>query len=157
MLYYQIALTSVAFDNSYSNVLRFDTRGEQEAYFKVNTLFSSTTPVKVNFKVGSLFATNVVYDGPADAYINELLNQNYCIIKDNTADAPIKYYYYFITNAEQDCDNRIKLSLELDIFQTYYIDIEFGDSVIFKAHLNRFIDNADGTISFDGTETSKLL
>lgn len=153
-LYYQIALKSVPFDNSYKNVLRFDTRSEQEAYFKTNTLFSNSP--NVNFNVGSLYATNVIYDG-TEENINELLNHNYCIIKDNRPNAQLKFYYYFVTNAMQDCDNRIKLSLELDIFQTYYIDLKFGDSIIYKAHLNRFVENGDGTVSFDGSPTSKLF
>ena len=153
-LYYQIALKSVPFDNSYKNVLRFDTRSEQEAYFETNTLFSNSP--NVNFNVGSLYATNVIYDG-IEENINELLNHNYCIIKDNRPNAQLKFYYYFVTNAMQDCDNRIKLSLELDIFQTYYIDLSFGDSIIFKAHLDRFIENGDGTVSFDGTPESKLF
>lgn len=153
-LYYQIALKSVPFDNSYKNVLRFDTRSEQEAYFETNTLFSNSP--NVNFNVGSLYATNVIYDG-TEENINELLNHNYCIIKDNRPNAQLKFYYYFVTNAMQDCDNRIKLSLELDIFQTYYIDLNFGDSIIYKAHLNRFVENGDGTVSFDGTPTSKLF
>lgn len=152
---YQIALTNVPFDNSYKNVLRFDTRSEQEAYFQTNTLFSNSPDV--NFNVGSLYATNVVYDGNENEDINELLNKNYCIVKDKRENATIKYYYYFVTNAKQDCDNRILLALELDIFQTYYIDILFSDSVIYKAHLNRFVDNGDGTVSFDGTPTSKLF
>ena len=152
---YQIALTNVPFDNSYKNVLRFDTRSEQEAYFKTNTLFSNSPDV--NFNVGSLYSTNVVYDGNENENINELLNKNYCIVKDKRENATIKYYYYFVTNAKQDCDNRILLALELDIFQTYYIDILFSDSVIYKAHLNRFVDNGDGTVSFDGTTASKLF
>lgn len=152
---YQIALTNVPFDNSYKNVLRFDTRSEQEAYFQTNTLFSNSPDV--NFNVGSLYATNVVYDGNENENINELLNKNYCIVKDKRANATIKYYYYYVTNAKQDCDNRILLALELDIFQTYYIDVLFSDSVIYKAHLNRFVDNGDGTVSFDGTPTSKLF
>ena len=155
-LNYQIAITSVAFDNSYNNVLRFDSRSEQEAYFNVNTLFSSTTP-EVNFNVGSLHATNVCFDCGENEALNELLSKNYCIIKDNTPNATLKYYYYFITNAMQDNANRIKMSLELDIFQTYYIDLNFGDNIVYKAHLNRFIDNGNGTVSFDGRPESKLF
>lgn len=154
-LNYQIALTSVSFDNSYKNVLRFDSRSGQEAYFQTNTLFSISP--KVNFNVGSLYATNVIYDCREDESINELLNKNYCIIKDSSPNKTLNYYYYFVTNAVQDCDNRIKMSLELDIFQTYYIDLQFGDSIIYKAHLNRFVPNEDGSISFDGTINSKLF
>lgn len=154
-LNYQIALTSVAFDNSYKNVLRFDTRSEQEAYFKVDTLFSNSP--KVNFNVGSLYATDVVYDCNENDSINELLNKNYVIVKDNSENATYKYYYYFVTNAMQGSGKRITMSLELDIFQTYYIDLKFSDSTIFKAHLDRFIDNGDGTVSFDGRKESKLF
>lgn len=155
MANYQIALTNVVFDNSYKNVLRFDNRSEQEAYFNVNTLFSNSPDV--NFNVGSLFATNIIYDVKDNEDISELLNTNYCIVKNNNENATIKYFYYFITNSMQDCGKRLKLSLELDIFQTYYLDVEFSDSMIFKAHLNRFIDNNDGTVSFDGTINSKLF
>lgn len=154
-LYYQIALKSVPFDNSYKNVLRFDNRSEQEAYFETNTLFSNSP--RVNFNVGSFYATNVIYDCAENKSISELLNKNYCIIKDNNPNRTLNYYYYFITNAMQDCDNRIKLSLELDIFQTYYIDLLFGDGVVYKAHLDRFVENSDGTVSFDGRKTSKLF
>ena len=158
MLYYQIALTNVPFDNSYKNVIHFEDRSEQETFFNVSSLFSSSTP-KVNFNVGSLYATNVSYDGVPTDSINELLSKNYCIIKDNSPNKTLNYYYYFVTEARQDCDNRILLSLELDIFQTYYIDITFGDCLINKAHLNRFIeDTNDSTkVLFDGTTTSKLF
>ena len=158
MLYYQIALTNVPFDNSYKNVIHFEDRSEQETFFNVSSLFSSSTP-KVNFNVGSLYATNVSYDGVPTDSINELLSKNYCIIKDNSPNKTLNYYYYFVTEARQDCENRILLSLELDIFQTYYIDITFGDCLINKANLNRFIEKTgDSTkVLFDGTTTSKLF
>ena len=96
-LNYQIALTNVPFDNSYKNVMRFDTRSEQETFFNVSSLFSSDTP-RVNFNVGSLMATNIVFDCAKTDNINELLNKNYCIVKDNSSNAGLDYYYYFITN-----------------------------------------------------------
>lgn len=154
---YQLALTNVPFDNSYKNVLRFDNRELQEAHFNVNALFLNAE--YVNFNVGSLYATNVVYDCPQGQSINELLNQNYCIVKDNSANRTLNYYYYFITNAIQDCDNRILLSLELDIFNTYYIDLQFNDCLIERAHLNRFIQDPNNInkVIFDSTPKSKLF
>ena len=49
---YQIALTNVNFDDTYNNVLLFDSREIQEAYFKVNTLFENAP--KCNFKASTL-------------------------------------------------------------------------------------------------------
>lgn len=157
MVNYQIALTNAIFDDTYRNVLRFDTRAEQEAYFNVNTLFVNA-PL-CNFAVGSLYASRVVvdYKDATTIDLNELMNNNYCIVKDNTPGATLKYYYYFVKNAQKDNANRLICDLELDVYQTYYIDLTFGDCTILRAHLNRFIDNGDNTVSFDATPNSKLF
>ena len=157
-LYYQIALTNVPFDNSYKNVIHFEDRSEQETFFNVSSLFSSSTP-KVNFNVGSLYATNVSFDGIPTDSINELLSKNYCIIKDNSPNKTLNYYYYFVKEARQDCEDRILLSLELDIFQTYYLDITFGDCLINKAHLNRFYEDPfnSSKVYFNNKSTSPLF
>lgn len=155
MLDYQLALTNVKFDNTYTNVLRFNTRAEQEAYFNINTLFSNAP--NVNFNVGSLYATNVIYDAQESDSINELLCKNYLIVKDNSANKTLNYYYYFVTNAIQESGKRISLSLELDVMQTYYIDLTFSDCNIMRAHLNRFIEVDNNSVKFDGTPTSKLF
>lgn len=156
MLKYQIALTNAIFDDTYRNVLRFNTRAEQEAYFNVNTLFANDPDLKCNFHVGALYATSVVVDVNTDD-LNEELNYNYCIVKDTTAGATLKYYYYFVKKAQQDNANRLVCDLELDVYQTYYIDLTFGDCAIIRAHLNRFVDNGDNTVSFDATPQSKLF
>lgn len=156
MLNYQIALTNAIFDDTYRNVLRFDTREEQEAYFNVNTLFANNPELKCNFHVGALYATSVVVDVDTDD-LNEALNYNYCIVKDTTPGATLKYYYYFVKKAQQDNANRLVCDLELDVYQTYYIDLTFGDCTIVRAHLNRFVDNGDNTVSFDANPNSKLF
>lgn len=157
MLKYQIALTNANFDDTYRNVLRFDTRAEQEAYFNVNTLFANAP--YCNFNVGSLNASRVVidYGDRENVDLNELMNNNYCIVKDTTPGATLKYYYYFVKIAQQENGNRLSCDLELDVYQTYYIDLNFGDCTIARAHLNRFIDNGDNTVSFDATPSSKLF
>ena len=55
---YQYALTSVQFDSSYENAIRFDTRAQQEEYFKVSTLFANAK--SVNFDFGNLINTTLV-------------------------------------------------------------------------------------------------
>lgn len=155
MLNYQIALTCVAFDNSYKNVLRFSSRQDQEDYFNVNSLFSNAK--NCNYAVNNLMNAVIYYDADANDNINELLSKNYCIVKDLHKNVPLKYYYYYIINATQESGNRIKLNLELDIFQTYYIDLTFGDCLINRAHLNRFKDAGAGDIVFNGDVDSKLF
>lgn len=87
-----------------------------------------------------------------------MLGHNYCIIKDNAAEVTPAYYYYFIKQSEFDAGKQVHLTLELDIYQTYYIDTEFQDCFITKAHLNRFIKNAPTATQceFDLTADSNL-
>lgn len=155
MLNFQAALLNVNFENDYKNVLRFDNREAQESYFNCASLF--LTAPNINFKASNLFETTIDYTINENESINELLSKNYCIIKDNSPNKTYTYYYYFIKNSYQNSGTQIRIELELDIFNTYYIDLEFTDCQILRAHLNRFIDNGDGTVSFDGTPQSKLF
>lgn len=154
-LFYQIALTNVAFDNSYKNVLRFENRAQQEAYFDTNTLFLNKE--FVNFNATNLITTNIVYDIGPNESLQKMLNCNYCIVKDNSPSKTLNYYYFFVTNAKYINDKQISVQLEIDVINTYYLDLQFSDCLIEKAHLNRFVENTDGTISFDGTVDSKLF
>lgn len=154
-LNYQIALTNVPFDKDYKNVIRFGTREEQEEYFQVSSLFS--TAPDVNLNAGNLFETTLLYKYPDNTDITDMLNANYCIVKNKTQNASLKYLYFFIEDIVQDSAGQVKLRVKMDIFQTYYIDTEFSPCHISKAHLNRWIDNGDNTVSFDGTVTSKLF
>lgn len=155
MLNFQAVLTNVKFDIDCRNVLYFKDREAQENYFSVASLFSSAQ--SINFNAGSLIETTIIYQVQENESINDLLSKNYCIIKDNSENSTLKYYYYFIKNIMQDSGNQLKVWLELDVFQTYFIDTEFSDCEILRAHLNRFVDNGDGTVSFDGGVNSELF
>ncbi|MBO7695182.1 MAG: hypothetical protein J6T10_21380 [Methanobrevibacter sp.] len=150
---YQIALTHVNFSREYENVLRFDTRSDQRAYFNLNTLFIGAK--NVNFNVTNLFKTQLIYKFDSAQNLTELLNANYAIVKDLEHDF---YYFYWINNNRQDAGIQLILDCELDIFQTYYINLEFNPCKILKAHLNRWIDSSDPLkVKFNGNVDSKLF
>ena len=128
---YQIALTNVNFDDTYNNVLLFDSREIQEAYFKVNTLFENAP--KCNFKASTLLNTSLTYEADPNIDLANILMSNYAIVKQPNG----KYLYYFVLNAFQNCDNFIRLDLELDVCQTFLTDLTFSDAVIKRYHINR--------------------
>lgn len=150
---YQIALTNVDFDNSYENCVRFDSRAEQEAYFKCNTLFADAPVVNLDF--GTLLNTRVTVK--KDVVPTKLMGYNYLIVKDTSEKKDLNYLYYFIKDIYYDTDDQVILDIELDVMNTYLLDVNFSDCFIEKAHLNRFIDNGDDTVSFDGSADSKLF
>lgn len=139
MLDYQIALTNVNFDDTYNNVLLFDSRQIQEAYFKINTLFENAP--KCNFKASTLLNTTLTYEADPSVDLANLLMSNYAIVKQPNG----KYLYYFVMNAFQVCDNLIRLDLELDVCQTFLTDLTFSDAVIKRYHINRFRETSQGS------------
>lgn len=152
---YQIATLNTPFDSTYLDVVRFDTRAAQQTYFNVSELFNGAP--FINFDPKTLLNTDIYYVMP-DGVPAEMLGHNYCIIKDNAAEVTPAYYYYFIKQSEFDAGKQVHLTLELDIYQTYYIDTEFQDCFITKAHLNRFIKNTPGEeqCQFDLRSNSNL-
>lgn len=149
---FQIALTNVSFDQNYENVLRFETKEEQQKFFGVSTLFSNA--INVNFTARNLLNTTAFFRLENGQNLKELLTKNYAIVKDTKTN---DFLYYFINSISQDDDGQVHLRLALDVFQTFYLDTTFSDCVVERANLNRFIDNNDGTVSFDGNVDSKLF
>lgn len=155
---YQIALTQVVFNNNYENVMRFETRQEQETFFEVDRLFLNAPTL--NFLTGDFFTLEIPYKVQGVS-LKQMESYNYCILKE-TSNNNTRYYYYFINNLRYDSSNQFILSLEMDIFNTYYIDVSFSPSLINRAHLNRFelvLDAQDEPIGvkFDNNPNSLML
>lgn len=155
---YQIALTQVVFNNNYENVMRFETRQEQETFFEVDRLFLNAPTL--NLLKGDFFNLELPYKVQG-VTLKQMESYNYCIIKE-VVDNNTRYYYYFITNLRYDSSNQFILSLEMDIFNTYYIDASFSPSLINRAHLNRFdlvLDDQDNPVGvkFDNKPNSLML
>lgn len=138
---YQYALTSVQFDSSYENAIRFDTRAQQEEYFKVSTLFANAK--SVNFDFGNLINTTLVVKVKKAPM--ELMGFNYLILKDLNENPTHKYVYFFIDKVEyisggdNDSDTTIRLDLTMDVLNTYMLDIAWdNDALIERASLDRW-------------------
>lgn len=137
---YQYALTDVPFDSSYENVIRFDTREQQEEYFEVSTLFNNAP--SVNFDFGNLLDTEMVIKTD-DSPLN-VMGHNYLIVKNNNDSKP-EYLYFFINRAEylsggnDGNSTQVRLTLSLDVMNTYLLDTDFGEgAIIRRASLNRW-------------------
>lgn len=144
---YQYALTSVQFDSSYENAIRFDTRAQQEEYFKVSTLFANAK--NVNFDFGNLINTTLVIKVKKSPM--ELMGYNYLILKDLNPNPTHRYIYFFIDKVEyisggdNDSDTTIRLDLTMDVLNTYMLDIAWDNgALIERASLNRWDDTGGG-------------
>lgn len=131
---FKIALTNVFWTADYQNARRFGSRAEQEQYFDVNTLFSSDVPTR-NVDFQNLTRMSI-YVKAGEAGVTDALQNNYAIIKELKTTP--KYWYYFITNATFDSVTQIRLDLQLDVIQTYYLDMTFNECFIERACINRW-------------------
>lgn len=155
---YKIAVTSVNFDKNYDNVIRFNSKTERDAYFNIPAIFEDV-PV-CNFNASSLLRTSVVARFDAATDLTQLLMSNYCIVQN--VEKPEEIYFYFVLSAEQKSGATIQLQLELDIFQTFYLDVSFSDCMINRAHLDRFnekIEESGGSayVTFKSGDTEDNL
>lgn len=167
-LKYEMALIDNIFDDGTVNARYFNSQEEQIAYYN-DKVTSCGAPYceLMSPNTNSLILTQQSYINDISNYpdgteepleLNEILQKNYAIIRAMDGDIAVGYYYYFVQSARVGENNQALLDLKMDTIQTWLFnpDIEFSDCIINRAHLNRFIDNGDGTVKFDCSKDSNL-
>ena len=167
---YYIALIDNPFDRTTENTRYFKSQEEQKIYYqekidndiRVGGVGCQFVKIKAP-NLSGINITNQVYEIPLheDKPIYDILsvtNKNYAIIKVKK-DEEEQWFYYYVSNQNIGGQNQVMFDLQIDSLQTYYFDpkLQFGDCLIERGHENRWIDNGDGTVSFDGTIDSRLF
>lgn len=124
-------IKNVPFSNNYKNVIQFNDKTSQENYFK-----SLPNILADDFKY---VRNNGIIKVPY--YRDEILEYNYLMFKNKAYGD--KYFYAFITNISYINPNTSAISFELDVFQTWFMDVQFKPSYIEREHCQRW--NSDGT------------
>lgn len=158
MAYFKILEKVVSFTNKYDNVLSFkslyDNQGNKvvdsitkEDFFKgydknYNMLQYYT---KKNFKYGDTISTSIIVSPEEFGYSNAINGANYVhVINEENTKYP-RDLFYFITDLDYRNGKTIELSLELDIFTTYFDKTKLtrNDNDLFttRCHCDRFTIN----------------
>lgn len=124
-------IKNVPFSNNYKNVIQFNDKTSQENYFK-----SLPNILADDFKY---VRNNGIIKVPY--YRDEILEYNYLMFKNKAYGD--KYFYAFITNISYINPNTSAISFELDVFQTWFMDVQFKPSYVEREHCQRW--NSDGT------------
>jgi hypothetical protein len=155
---YEMTLINTQFDDGSINTRYFKTREEQIEWFESKIQDEGVGYSEVlTPNINSLVLTSQRFLNANGLDVNELLLKNYAIIRETKTDGSVKYYYYYVTNANIGDYNLITVDLKMDSLQTHYIDLQFGDCFIDRYHINRWKENEDGTICFNNTEDSDLF
>lgn len=117
-------------DVNYNNTVNFKNSTNQINWFMSKAKYSMTDCTYLR-KERSL---------TIDKYIDDCMDYNYCMWNNGK-----RWEYFFIINKEYVTENSTKLTLKLDVLQTYYFDINFSrmESYIEREHANRFDNNGD--------------
>lgn len=133
-----LAKKNVEWSNNYDNVILFNNDNQILSYLNLTDtdfinynfpLFSSTRPRDVVIDLSN--ENKNVYD---------IVNSNYLVARLITSDGITKYYYYFVNSATQSTQTTFVLSLTLDVFTTYKLNVDFSIKNVLTArkHCNRF-------------------
>lgn len=136
-----ITLTNVPWDNNYRDVVAFESTNALNNYIDSRT--------SDNTRIAN--ASYAKADEPImlDIPFNQALRFNYIRVYNPAQpvnasvgglDAP-RYFYYFILNARYHAPNTTEIIVQLDVYQTYVRNVQFGRCYVERGHLG--IANAD--------------
>ena len=159
-LKYKIGLCNVFWNKNGIDTKYFNNVEAQKNYFLEKINGGANLSPLVNFNINDNITTVVTYQDNSERTIEELIACNYAVIlKYNTDTNEIINTRYFFAKASQLSGRQMRVELDLDDLQTNYFRYKnnIAPCVINRAHLNRFIDNGDNTISFDFRPQSHLF
>ena len=84
-----------------------------------------------------------------------LMRCNYLLAQNHNQLPYRKTYFYFIVNKEYVNSETTKLTLKLDVIQTYLFEIKFGQCFIERQHYNPY--NSNGNINIDILDRAENL
>ena len=159
-LQYYMALIDFPFDSNGEDTRYFASQTEQQQYFESKASASTAPFVLIDApNLDNLMITKQVYNSTGAAGSQfDYASKNYAIIKVVSSSAT-NYFYYFIENSMIGANGQVVVDLKMDTIQTYFFDpsVTFSDCMIERAHLNRFVDNGNGTVSFVSDPATKIF
>lgn len=128
-----LILTLNKFDNE--NVPLFDSKRDLFDYFYNNE--DKVIIEDVNFNAGDLINTTQVVQIDETLSLLKILNYNYCLVSNGTIAETL---YYKINKSSQENGPFVKLELELDVWNTYGLDLLDSEpqAMIKRAMLDRY-------------------
>lgn len=124
------------FSNDYKHVADFSSRQKQLEWMYNKCIIDLQTNAKIDN-----FTDNIT--------LNYTMNTNmrkcdYLYAQGSDG----KYFFFFITNMEQLTVSTVKIYLELDVWQTYQLDLQLFTSYVERMHVKRWKNNGYPTDEF---------
>ena len=115
------------FSSDYKNVANFSSKSSQLTWMNSRVIMTVTSNVKMDN-----FTTSVVLPQAMSANLRKC-DYLFCNSTDES-----KRLFFFIDNMEQLTPSTVQLTLTLDVWQTYHLDITFFPSYVERMHVKRW-------------------
>lgn len=127
-----ITLCKVPYDSNYANVVDWQSHNDIDIYMNSLSSTSITLSKSTYMPVGQPIVIDVPY---SIAY-----KYNYCyVVNPNQTEAEdeqsLKTYYYFIVSCDYNNPSTVTLTLQLDVWTTYKVDMSLGYAFLESGHL----------------------
>ena len=115
------------FSSDYKNVANFSSKSSQLSWMNSKVIMTVTSNVKMDN-----FTTSVVLPQAMSVNLRKC-DYLFCNSTDES-----KRLFFFIDNMEQLTPSTVQLTLTLDVWQTYHLDITFFPSYVERMHVKRW-------------------
>jgi hypothetical protein len=139
-----ITLTNVPWNNDYRDVVMFENTNKLNAFIDRQSTVNVRIQNSVYAKVNEPIVIEQSFNVATQFNYVRVFNPRQPIVR-QAPDTP-KYYYYFITDVRYLAPNATQISVQLDIFQTYIRQVQFGRCYVERGHLG--IANRDNFRNF---------
>lgn len=138
----EILLTSVPWDSSYRDIVRFPDEKARDAWFASRPSFSHVIDKMIYLKFNEPIRINLPF-----SYVQRF---NYVVVRNSAQ--PIlpaelsqpDTFYYFISDVQYVSPNVTQLNVQLDVWQTYGYGVHFNQCYVERGHIG--IANENSTI-----------
>lgn len=120
-------LSGVPWQSDYKHVRYFSSKSEQDSYFNSRTVIKSFGSAKV-VRTANQFSMLLTLT-PAQA-------NKVSYLKFTNGNLDNKTYYCFVKGISYEADNRCRIFVEIDFYQTFLFDVSFKNSYIERQHGN---------------------
>lgn len=120
-------LSGIPWQSDYKHVRYFSSKSEQDSYFNSRTVVKSFDSAKV-VRTANQFSMLLTLT-PAQA-------NKVSYLKFTNGNLDNKTYYCFVKGISYEADNRCRLFVEIDFYQTFLFDVSFKNSYVERQHGN---------------------
>ena len=115
-------LKNVPLDNTYRNTIYFSTASAQTAYFSTLTKYNNPALTYVNMNEPIMVGINA----------ENLYDCNYIMFQN--ASFGTKWFYAFITSVAYENNETSRITMEIDVMQTWFFDYTVNPSFVVREH-----------------------